>query len=71
MTDSEREEKLRELVIIQAKHIDSLEETIRWMAQTVHQGNHQEFHGDYLECPRSVCDVAKQISLGRKWVKSA
>lgn len=39
---------------------EELIETIRWMAQTVHQGNHVEQPGTFRECPKSVCDAAKQ-----------
>lgn len=35
-------------------------ETIRWMAQTIHQAYHKEIPGTFLECPRNTCDAARQ-----------
>ena len=37
-----------------------LVETIRWVAQTVHQGNHADQPGTFRECPKSTCNAAKQ-----------
>lgn len=39
--------------------VEELLEAIRWMAQTVHQGNHTNYPGTFRECPKSVCDAAK------------
>jgi hypothetical protein len=42
-------------------------ETIRWMAQTIHQAYHREIPGTFLECTRNTCDAAKQaIQKARK-----
>ena len=44
--------------------IDEVEEllkAIRWMAQTVHQGYHADSKNTWRECPKSICDYARQI----------
>jgi hypothetical protein len=46
--------------------IEELLETIRWMAQTVHQAHHQNYKGTFMECPKSVCDAAKQAIKNAK-----
>lgn len=37
---------------------EELEQLMRWMAQTVHQGCHMDKPGTFEECPRSVCRAA-------------
>jgi len=40
---------------------DDLLETIRWMAQTVHNAHHSENSGSsFKECPKNTCNAAKQ-----------
>ena len=41
-------------------HASDFLETIRWMAQTIHQAYHQDIPGTFLECPHNTCDAAKQ-----------
>jgi len=42
------------------EEVRTLLETIRWMAQTNHQGNHQDMRGTFLSCPKNTCDAARQ-----------
>lgn len=34
---------------------------MKWIAQTVHQGNHQDMTGDFWACPKSVCDFIARM----------
>jgi hypothetical protein len=36
-------------------------ETIRWMAQTIHQAHHQEHPGTFMDCQKNTCDAARQM----------
>ena len=35
-------------------------ETIRWMANTIHQAYHQDELGTFIECARDTCCAARQ-----------
>ena len=37
---------------------EGLLETIRWMAQTIHQAYHEK--DTFMKCPKNTCDGARQ-----------
>lgn len=40
--------------------VEDLKEAIRWTAQTVHQAHHADQDGTFNECPKLVCQHAKE-----------
>lgn len=42
------------------KHLREARETIRFMAENVHQAYHQDISGGWWICPRTVCNAAQQ-----------
>lgn len=42
-------------------HAKEMLKTIHWMAQTVHQAYHIEHLETIMECPKDVCNAARQI----------
>jgi len=37
--------------------------TLSWIAQTVHQAYHLEMNGTWRDCPKSICDAIRQLSV--------
>ena len=71
-TESETELMARafsELLLSQKKGSKLLDketyDLLKWLAQTVHQGYHDEQKGTYETCPKSVCCAVKDFLKAR------
>lgn len=56
-----KEKTYKELTDILTGKMEVAKEAIRWVAQTVHQGNHTDQPGTFRECPKSTCAHAKEV----------
>ena len=59
-----KEQTFKELTDILTGKMGVAKEAIRWVAQTVHQGNHTDQPGTFQECPKSTCAHAKRTLEG-------
>ena len=49
----ERDELIRD--------VEELLDAIKWIAQTNHQGNHQDEPGTFRDCPKNTCTYADEV----------
>ena len=54
------DEEKANLIVRAVNSHEALLETIRWMAQTLHQAYHVDHPGTFRECKKNVCDAATQ-----------